>query len=132
MTAGGFTLCGSAPFDPTMEVDLVRSAAVGLVVDRIMLDLRRGSGPADCTLEDLECEPIPACLGDCLGELVLDRRAIPVFPETVSGGLISVPPFETSRVWRRGEGLLTEDLRGRSSSLSGEAALGGLEAVCAL
>ena len=68
----------------------------------------------------------------CLGELVLDLRAIFVVPDMISGGLISVPPFETNRVWRRGEGLLTEDLRGRNSSLSGEAALGGLEAVCAL
>lgn len=73
-----------------------------------------------------------ACLGDCLGELVLDLRAISVMPGLVSGCLISVPPFETNRVWRRDEGLLTEDLRGRNSSLSGEAALGGLEAVCAL
>ena len=63
---------------------------------------------------------------------MLDLRAISVLPEVVSGCLISVPPFETNRVWRRGEGLLIEDLRGRTSSLSGEAALGGLEAACAL
>ena len=97
-----------------------------------MLDLRRGLGPADWTLEDLECELIRACLGDCLGEFVLDLRAISVVPEIVPGCLISVPPFETNRVWRRGEGLLFEGLRGRNSSLSGETARGGLEAVCAL
>lgn len=100
--------------------------------ERTTLDLRRGLGPADCALEDLECELTRASLGDCLGELVLALRAMFVMPEVVSDGLISVPPVETNRVWRRGEGLLTEDLRGRNSSLSGEAALGGLEAVCAL
>ena len=63
---------------------------------------------------------------------MLDLRAILVMPEVVSDDLISVLPFETNRVWRRGEGLLIEDLRDRNSSLSGEAALGGLEAVCAL
>lgn len=47
MAAEGFTLCGSAPFDMTIEVLLVRSAAVGLVFERAMLDLRRGLGPAD-------------------------------------------------------------------------------------
>ena len=132
MAAGGFTLCGSAPFDPTIDVVLVRSAAVGLVFDKGMLDLRRGVGPADWTLEDLECERTRACPDECLGELTLALRAISKFPEIVSGALISVPPFETNRVWRRGEALLTEDLRGSTSSLSGEAALGGLEAVCAL
>ena len=132
MTAGGFTLCGSAPFDTTIDVVLVRSAATGLMFKRAMLDLRRGLGPADWTLEDLECEPTRACLGEYLGELVLDLRAISVPPEFVSGALISVPPIETKRVWRRGEGLLTEDFRGSTSSLGGEAALGGLEAVCAL
>ena len=132
MTAGGFTLCGSAPFDTTIDVVLVRSAAVGLVFDKAMLDLRRGLGPADWTLEDLECEQTGACPGECLGELMLALRAISKFPEIVSGALISVPPFETNRVWRRGEALLTEDLRGSTSSLRGEAALGGLDAVCAL
>ncbi len=47
MAAGGFTLCGSAPFDTTIEVVRVRSAGFGLVFDRAMLDLRRGLGPAD-------------------------------------------------------------------------------------
>ena len=47
MTAGGFTLCGSAPFDRTIEVFLVRSAVIAPVSDRAMLDLRRGLGPAD-------------------------------------------------------------------------------------
>ena len=132
MTAGGFTLCGSAPFDTTIDVVLVRSAATGLMFKRAMLDLRRGLGPADWTLEDRECEPTRACPDDCLGELVLDLRAISVFPGIASGALISAPPFETKRVWRRGEGLLTETLRGRNSSLSGETGLGGLEAICAL
>ena len=132
MAAGGFTLCGSVPFDTTIEVVLVRSPAVGLVLDKTMLDLRRGLGPADWTLEDLECERTRACPGECLGELVLALRAISKLPEIVSGALISVPPFETNRVCRRGEALLTEDLRGSISSLRGEAALGGLEAVCAL
>lgn len=128
MTAGGFTLCGSAPFDTTIEVVLAGSAAIGLASERAMLDLRRGLGPADWTLEDLECEMIRVCLG----EFVLDLRARSVVPGVVPGGLISVPPFETNRVWRRGEGLLTEGLRGRNPSLSGETARGGLEAVCAL
>ena len=132
MAAGGFTLCGSAPFDPTIEIVLVRSAAVGLVFDKAMLDLRRGLGPADWTLEDLECERTRACPDESLGELVLALRAMSEFPEIVSGTLISVPPFETNRVWRRGEALLTEDLRGSTTSLRGEAGLGGLEAVCAL
>ena len=132
MAAGGFTPWGSAPLDNTIDAVLVRSAAIGLVFERAILDLRRGLGPADWTLDDLECEPRRACPGECLGELVLDLRAISVFPGPVSSALISVPPFETNRVWRRGEGLLTEDLRGRNSSLRGEAALGGLEAVCAL
>lgn len=47
MAAGGFTLCGSAPFDTIIEVVLVRSAAIGLVFEKAMLDLRRGLGPAD-------------------------------------------------------------------------------------
>ena len=47
MTAGGFTLCGSAPFDPTMDVVLVRLAAIGLESERTTLDLRLGLGPAD-------------------------------------------------------------------------------------
>ena len=132
MTAGGFTLCGSAPFDTTIEVVLAHSSAIGLVFETAMLDLRRRIGPADWALEDLECEPTRVFLGDCRGEFVLDLRAMPVTPKVVSDGLISVPPFETNRVWRRGEGLLTEDLRGRNSSLSGETAHGGLEAVCAL
>ena len=115
-----------------METVLVRSRAVGLVFDKAMLDLRRGLGSFDWMLEDLECERTRACPDECLGELVLALRAMSKFPEMVSGALISVPPFETNRVWRRGEALLTEDLRGSTSSLRGEAALGGLEAVCAL
>ena len=111
-----------------MDIVLVRSAAVGLLFDKAMLDLRRGLGPADWTLEDLECERTRACPN----ELVLALRAMSISPEIISGALISVPPFETNRVWRRGEALLTEDLRGSTSSLSGEAALGGLEAVYAL
>ena len=71
---------------------------MGLAFERFMLDLRRGLGPADWTLEDLECELKPACLDDCRGELVLDLRALAVFPGLVSGALISVPPFETKRV----------------------------------
>ena len=47
MTAGGFTLCGSAPFDPTIEVVLVRLTVIGLVSERTTLDLRLGLGPAD-------------------------------------------------------------------------------------
>ena len=47
MAAGGFTLCGSSPFDPTIDVLLVRSAATGLMFEMAMLDLRRGLGPAD-------------------------------------------------------------------------------------
>lgn len=47
MAAGGFTLCGRVPFDMTIDVNLVRSAAIGLVFERAMLDLRPGLGPAD-------------------------------------------------------------------------------------
>ena len=73
---------------------LARSAAVGLVFENVALALRRGLGPADCTLDDLECEATRGCLG----ELMLDRRAISVVPKAISDGLISVPPFETSLV----------------------------------
>ena len=94
MVAGGFTLCGRAPFEAVVEVVLARSAAIGLVFENVALALRCGLGPADCTLDDLECEVTRGCLG----ELMLDLRAISVVPKPISGGLISVPPFETNLV----------------------------------
>ena len=94
MVAGGFTLCGRVPFETVIEVVLARSAAIGLVFEKVVLALRCGLGPADCTLDDLECEATRGCLG----ELMLDLRAISVVPKATSGGLISVPPFETNLV----------------------------------
>ena len=94
MAAGGFTLCGRAPFETTIEVVLARPAAIGLVFENVVLALRCGLGPADCTLDDLECEATRGCLG----ELILDLLAIFVVPEANSDGLISVPPLETSLV----------------------------------
>ena len=94
MAAGGFTLCGRAPFETIIEVVLIRSAAIGLVLENVVLALRCGLGPADCTLDDLECEVTRGCLG----ELMLDLRAISVVPEAISDALIAVPPFDTSLV----------------------------------
>ena len=73
---------------------LAPSAAIGLVFEIVELALRCGLGPADCTLDDLEWEATPGFLG----ELMLDLRAISVVPKGISGGLISVPPFDTNLV----------------------------------
>ena len=80
---------------------------------------------------DLRLVAIPklATTGDCgvllflAGSLRLDlREVLDCAVTTVSGTLISLDPLDTRRVWRRGDGLLSDDLRdtGKTSSFSGD------------
>ena len=105
------------------EVVLVLS---GLASRIEILDLRGGLRGLDCRLDDL----IRVLIEGFAGEFKLDLREGVELPyAAVSGDLISVPPFDTSRVCRLGDALVIDDFRGRISSLSGDVGRTGVVAT---